>query len=653
MTDDQSHSHSPARGLATVAFLKARYDAGKDHLEMFQPFVDDAIRRHETDDIELDDIRDSIRISTGLRFPAPILKTLLQRAAKKKLLTRDGGRYFRAQDQSEDPEFSAAMAELGRTHVRLGARLRGFAADRGQVLRSDEDALAALTRFLDANQIGIVLGQPLTAHTPVDTLRANQILAAFVSEIIAEGGRDSDVLGTIVEGVIVQNALLLRDIPSIRNDLYRLTIFFDTDVLLNVLGYAGPTEQRAATESVRLIHQAGGRLKAFERTVNEVDGVLRALEMKLASSRGIKTLRPGAVTDHFLSIRARPSDVRQERALLRKNLEALGFRTEEFPRHITRYTEDEQALAAFLKAPNRTIESDADRIWHDVRAITSILTLRRGARPTKLTRAKYVFASGSGHTLASAARWWNRDSGLHGLPPIVHFRAVANAAWFLRRPASASDVPMHDLVAVCAAILRPSARLWANFVRHLEQFVASGVLSDDESVAVLASELTEPSLADYEHEEDLEASTVLEIVERVKREHEARLRPKLDESRQKQEESERIATLAQAQLSSLRTDLENRADRLATAVARTVYVLLCLALTVGAVLTLPTAGSAPPRADVVANLAWWAVVGLFFTLSLLDFFSPRFHLSSIPRRLRGWLAGRLRRVFLPEAEDGD
>ena len=75
------------RGLATIAFLKARFDAGMDHLDMFQPFVEDAIRHYEEDDIDVAGVQGAVRDLTGLSIPADIVKTLLRRAAKKGLLT--------------------------------------------------------------------------------------------------------------------------------------------------------------------------------------------------------------------------------------------------------------------------------------------------------------------------------------------------------------------------------------------------------------------------------------------------------------------------------------------------------------------------------------------------------------------------------------
>ena len=83
--------------------------------------VEDAVRRSTTDDIELTGIRREIRAWTGLSIPTDVVKTLLQRATKKKLLTRAGGRYLRTQDYGQDPKWGALMSELELAHK--GSRL--------------------------------------------------------------------------------------------------------------------------------------------------------------------------------------------------------------------------------------------------------------------------------------------------------------------------------------------------------------------------------------------------------------------------------------------------------------------------------------------------------------------------------------------------
>ena len=148
---------SARRGLATIAYLKARFDAGMDHLGMFQPFVEDAIRVADADGIELSVVQRLVREATGLSIPTDVVKTLLRRAAKSGLLTRSGGRYFRSEAHGEDTDLRERIKELERAHQGLATHLREFAEERGEELGTDEDALAALTKFLDVNHVGTVM----------------------------------------------------------------------------------------------------------------------------------------------------------------------------------------------------------------------------------------------------------------------------------------------------------------------------------------------------------------------------------------------------------------------------------------------------------------------------------------------------------------
>lgn len=87
------------RGLATVAFLKASYDEGRDHIANFLPIVLDAAQSRTDEDFGIEELQVEIRDTFGLLIPATTLRTLLSRATKKGALRREGGRYFRLQAQ--------------------------------------------------------------------------------------------------------------------------------------------------------------------------------------------------------------------------------------------------------------------------------------------------------------------------------------------------------------------------------------------------------------------------------------------------------------------------------------------------------------------------------------------------------------------------
>ena len=234
-----------------------------------------------------------------------------------------------------------------------------------------------------------------------------------------------------------------------------------------------------------------------------------------------------------------------------------------------------------------------------------------------------------------------------GVEPIVHFRSVTNTAWLVRS-ADASGVPMHELAAVCQAVLRPSADVWSRFLTGLGDLVSNGDVSDDESIAVLASEFTHVRLGDFDPEADLEASTVREIVERVRAEQETHLRAELDDEKRRREESERVAAVAEGHAASIVSSLETKAERLAGFAAGAILCSLCAVLVLGGVWSLPTEWSDSTRAHRVGAVVWWICVVSFMGCSLAALFTPRLQVLNLFERLKASFMGRLKRRLLPE-----
>ena len=106
------------------------------------------------------------------------------------------------------------------------------------------------------------------------------------------------------------------------------------------------------------------------------------------------------------------------------------------------------------------------------------------------------------------------DQGETGIPPIVHQYALSSIAWS-KKPRAAYGIKMHELAALCRSALRPSRETWDKFIVNLEELCDSGEVTSDESVAVVASELTEPLLVRVEDSGEPDADTIREAIDRV------------------------------------------------------------------------------------------------------------------------------------------
>ncbi len=619
-------NHSP-RGLATIAYLKTRFNEGVDHLAMFEPFVEAAIDGLASDEMEISDVGDWIKQNTGLTIPGEILKSLLRRSAKKDRLERHGGRYFRIGGPiAGGQNVQAVLQDMAAEQRRLGLGLRDFGKARGQEIPSADAALSALMRFLDANHIGIVLGQPLNRENNGLDADLQTTIAAFVAGVARERSTpEFAILNGIVQGLIVLNALLLRDIPTRRN-LDGLTAFLDSGLLLQALGLTGEKSRETIQEALRIVRESGARLRVFQNTLNEMARILRVHEERLGSPNRMRTLRQTPLTRHFLGIGASPADVRQEIALMQNNLERMGIRVHQLPRHQADYTEDDNTLAELLRDPDRPKGSDDDRVWHDVDAVAAVLTLRAGVSVSHVGRAKYAFVSDSGHTVRNVEKWC-RETKQRGLAPMVHFRSLVGTAW-VGRPTEAPDVPMAQLVAVCAGMLRPSEEVWSKFIGHLEQLVESGELTDDESIVILASELTQEKVSSGEFSDDTEAESFKEVIDRVRGVREEKMQTRLEyESRER---------------ASLESGIRSFSTRLTKFVIGMLQALLFAGAAAGGWLSVSTEWADTPS-SLSTQVTAWIFVAMFLGLSLLPALPRRFDPRNALGRLETWLERRIRK----------
>ena len=96
------------RGLATLALLKTRFDEGRDHLELFEPFVADAAFHSSEDWFLPRDIVSLVQARSGLTLPSDVVKTVLHRLARRRDLSQEGGRFLLS--ELTDPSLAKARA---------------------------------------------------------------------------------------------------------------------------------------------------------------------------------------------------------------------------------------------------------------------------------------------------------------------------------------------------------------------------------------------------------------------------------------------------------------------------------------------------------------------------------------------------------------
>lgn len=613
-------------GLATVALLKTRFDQGLDHLDLFEPFVADALNRCEKSDFIAADIKEVLHGRTGLFIPIDPMQTLLNRFVKKGYLQRLEGRYIRTNVPIPDPDLDTSRRSLQQGQARLGAALLDFLSRTGLAIASADDALVALATFVADNKVHLLL-ESAVPDNALDRSRQERKLtraiAQFISELCLPSAELGPVFVDMVEGILLKDTILLRDVGLAPRRLDGLTVVLDSGLLFDAIGMTGVANNVAATEGLHLLRAVGVRTIAFDKTVAEMRRILSVYEHLLATPTGSLSLYPTDLTRHALDTHMSPSDMRLKIATLEEQLRSVNVTIREVPRHEREYTLDETSLQACLVDP-RNGDRETKRIHHDVDCIAGVLTLRRGSQSDALERARFVFATTSGRVVRSAQAWY-RAQGQSDFPPIIHYRALTSIAW-LKKPAAAPGVMVHELAALCAGAIRPSREVMDRTLAALRTMMAEGVISSDEAIAVAASALLEPLLAQLDDETDPDADTIADAIARVRRSYrDEAATVAAGEIQRTKDEAEKEKQLLQAAADKAAREREE-SQRDAEAARRAALEATKRSSRVHAI--------ASQRADVVAG--WVSAIG-FWGMAAIILIGALVGFTGVVERAPAWL----------------
>jgi len=503
-------------GLTTVALLKVNYDRNVDHLDLYMPFVLDTLNAWPVNEFAAEDLAAQTLARHGLKIPFEAIRTILNRVRKQGHLRRDYGRYFVNPGKPIDVDLRPQREAIDREHIAVARKFIEFAAAHKVDIASAEDALSAILTFLELHEVAILVDTPsdrLTAAAEQQSTRESRTAALFIQGALSSDPPLAGYIQRMLEGLVLKNALLLANINLTKRQFTGLEVFFDTVFLFRVVGLASEPYVEAAREAIAVLRDANAGTSVFDITIDEMRRVLSAVERLIGTTSGVHQLRPTDLVRFLVSRRYRPSDVAEAAALLDRNIRQLGLVVRSVPAHIPRFTLDEVELAKVLMRGDQT-DIDA-RVDHDMKAVAGVLTFRRGRVAYSLDNARAVFSTTSGLVVNNITAWY-RGQQAHGVSPVIHQAGLSNIAWLKNPGAAATRLKRGELVALCAAALRPTPQIWKRFTDELRRLRDSQVLTSDEEVAVLTSRLTDMRLAEIGDLEDLDSDTVADIVERVR-----------------------------------------------------------------------------------------------------------------------------------------
>ena len=503
--------------LVSLAILHVNWSQrGQSYVDGFVPFVAQCLKDAPHDEISLDDLRSALLARYGIDIPLGGLNLIVRRAAKHNYVTRREGIVVRHLPTLQSLHLETTRASFLRQHQALLASFAEFTEKRGIHLTTEEAELA----YISANSLPILRkslrGTAFSSTSPPDRHDA-LLAAAFIAYAAESDPATFGYLDTIVKGSILATALFLPDPSNQRRRVDNLTVYFDTPVILGLLGLHGNPERDAVRELISLLRAIGARLACFDDTLSECQAVMQSCAGELrrlgkadsqaGSFRALRYAIDQGISSSEMELLA--EDL--ERTLRLSNIQVLAHPG-------VPQTGDYLSEAALEQRVREDIlYRNENALLHDVSCLSAIERLRRGRPQRSIDRAVAVFVT-TNTALALTSRSFFGEEG-HGdrVPVCATVSELAAVVW-LKNPVAAPDLPRKIVMAECYAALEPADPLWHEYLVQVDQIEASGRLLDEDYVFLRYSLEAKRSLTDVSLEDGFEISpgSVAEILRRAK-----------------------------------------------------------------------------------------------------------------------------------------
>lgn len=513
--------------LSSLALLKEDMDSGqRDYTDYLRAFVEHAIAKHAVDPINSETVAVALVNEFGLSLPDKVVLLVLQRMARDGVLTKQGGLFSQVPGKlGRHQEFDQRRSMLGQGVQALVDDFLKFLSLRGLPV-GQQDALDAIFGFLDQFEISYLRAYLFRTALP-DFSAVNDRIFVLFSEFIREsqesGFETFERLITLVKGRMYVNAFLCPDLDGIKKNFRLTSFYFDTPLVLHLLGHHGAEQERSAKELVRQLKKLGGKVCIFTHTFHEVVNVVKNAANWVDRPDG-----RGHVIRNARAKKLTRTDLLLEAERIEERLHEVGLTLMNNPEFDEQY---QIAELHFQEALDERIEYYNDMAMRaDVESVRSIYVIRGKTVPMRLEDALAVVVT-TNSSYARAAYEFGRDhNSTREVSPVITDFSIANIAW-LKSPLEWGSLAEVETLAACYAALEPRSADWRRYLGVIDSLANKGEIGPDEHALLRLSPVTRldiSQLTEGVSDQALVGGSVRDILDRIHSDIVAPTRSQLD-----------------------------------------------------------------------------------------------------------------------------
>jgi len=475
--------------LTTFAAIKVFYDSGDDLIQIFGNLILLAVK--ESEKYSSDEIKRTLSSKISIDIPNDVLHTIFKRLKKggwidysnisatnlKNIFLTDIGKEMQG-------KIKLSYEDANREKNSLLNSIQLFAKGNGQVydLKTINEKF---DEFINKNSDDAIasLGRNNVSHTILTDKAVSMILDYFI-ETEKSDPENFKRLKAILYGKIVSSVFLKRRFSN-GSKIEKLDVYLDTNIVFSMLGFHEDFFNTSVQEVIDLIKKAGGNLKIFSFTKDEINAKLRGYLREFgyySSSVAVSSIYYVLKRKQYSKLQIMSLIEKMEEKLLELGIDIdYSFTVDD----LLQNNDDRLSGLSQFKSYSPT-----NSVRHDFAAICAIEKIR-GNAIFNWEKSKSIFLTGDwALTRFDFEKNHKQD---YTFPAVVFRSDMASMLW-IKGQTGSDNVFVHNFLASYMRDKVISKKLWDKFIEEIKTRLSEGKISEADIEDIISYSETEKIL---------------------------------------------------------------------------------------------------------------------------------------------------------------
>ncbi len=535
--------------------LKVNIDRGQDYLNYLKPFILDILAKENIEIISDGKIHELLLTKFGLDIPERSIQVILTRLSRKYPIKKESGIYKITGNLKPKTDISTQKTEVERHIKAVISGLIEFSKSTVTPIDSEEKAVKALLDFL--SRFNIPCLKAYLRGTAIPNIEQNYkgdivLVSKYVIHLQKTNPERFESFMILVQGHMCANALTCPDLAQVPDTYKNVTFYFDTPLLLQILGLNMDYNKEAVKNLIDLLLRLDGKVAVFSHSRDELKGVIETVANNLDNkkSRGsivVEARHSGKTKSDLLLLAQQIDDKLSEFHISEEQ-------TPEYDPDKYQFQIDEEIFDQVLDDEVPYYHQRAKQ--NDINSVRSVYILRKGRSPDTVERSRAVLVTSNTRFAKVAFQYGQKYEEFQKVSSVITSFSLANMAW-LKSPMGAVSIPEIEILAFSYSALRPSKELLNKYLDETERLKKQGKITERDHQLLRSSIYVDQELMDLTmgDEEALRKETITETLKRVTNEIKKEESGKLTEEQRRHKET-------QKKLDEERKTVQNTKNRL-------------------------------------------------------------------------------------------